>query len=204
MLFRTVSLLIGYGFGMIQVAYILGKIKGIDIREHGSGNAGTTNIARVFGTKAGIFVFVIDILKAVVAFFVAAAIFPAFGVVAGIYAGLGAVLGHCFPFYLHFKGGKGAASTVGLVFAVNPFIGATVVAVGISIVIFTRYVSLASIIVMAIIPFFLYLYAYPAEVVAVSAFVGAICIYMHRGNIVRLIKGTERKMFDKSSKQKES
>ena len=196
-IFRIVSLLIGYGFGMIQIAYILGKIKGLDIREHGSGNAGTTNVARVLGTKAGFFVFAVDILKAVAAFLVVITIFPEQGAVAGIYAGLGTVLGHCFPFYLKFKGGKGVACTAGLIIAINPFMGLTIMAVGVGIVIFTRYVSLASLTVIAITPLFLYLYAFSGEVVLVSTAIAAICVYMHRGNIKRLVQGTERKVFEK-------
>ncbi|MCL1995241.1 MAG: glycerol-3-phosphate 1-O-acyltransferase PlsY [Defluviitaleaceae bacterium] len=200
LIFRILALLIGYGFGMIQIAYIIGKIKGIDIREHGSGNAGTTNVVRVLGFKTGFFVFVVDILKAVAAFLVIVAIFPEQGVVAGIYAGLGVVLGHCFPFYLNFRGGKGMASTAGLIIVIDPLMGLTIMAVGVGVVIFTRYVSLASLIVIVITPLFLYIYAFPTEVVLVSVGIGTICFYMHRGNIGRLIKGTERKIFDKTAK----
>lgn len=196
--FRILSLLIGYGFGMVQTAYILGKIKGIDIREHGSGNAGTTNVLRVMGSKAGAIVFGFDLLKATAAFLIAITIFPGYGALAGIYAGLGAVLGHCFPFYLKFKGGKGIACTIGLILTINPIMGITIIAVGMSIVIFTRYVSLASLVVTAITPVFLHLYSFSAEIVLVSVIIAATCIYMHRSNISRLIQGKERKIFDKN------
>ena len=116
---RIICLLIGYAFGLFQTAFIYGKLHGIDIREHGSGNAGTTNSLRVLGKKAGIIVLLFDIIKCILAVVTVKLIFgetykdmlP----LLQIYAGAGAILGHNFPFYLKFKGGKGIATTAGLI-----------------------------------------------------------------------------------------
>ena len=116
---RVICLSIGYLFGLFQTAYIYGKIHGIDIRQYGSGNAGTTNTLRVLGTKAGLIVFAGDVLKCVFAVVICSALFgkshPDMVYLFKIYAAAGAILGHNFPFYLHFKGGKGIAATAGLI-----------------------------------------------------------------------------------------
>ena len=200
-MFRIFAMLIGYGFGMIQVAYIIGKMQGIDIREHGSGNSGATNALRVMGLNKGMVVFILDASKCALAFYVAYNFldtgYPVPATVAGMYAGLGAVLGHCYPFYLKFKGGKGIACTIGLMFSLDIFMGLTIFVVGLSIIIFTRYVSLASITVMALLPVFLFLYSFALEIVLVALVISIMCIAMHRGNISRLLSGTERKIGNK-------
>ena len=107
---RIYCILIGYAFGLFQTAFILGKIKGIDIRKHGSGNSGTTNTLRTLGIKAAAVTFLGDLLKAIIPViivkFAFAGIWDGDMEVVEIYAGFGAVLGHNFPFYLKFKGGK--------------------------------------------------------------------------------------------------
>ena len=115
---RLVCLLIGYIFGCFQTSYIYGKLHGIDIRQYGSGNAGTTNSLRVLGKKAGAIVLVCDILKTGLAMTMVRLLFREhYGDILyllAIYAAAGAILGHNFPFYLGFKGGKGIACTAGL------------------------------------------------------------------------------------------
>ena len=122
-MFRIFCLIIGYIFGLFQTAFVLGKRNGIDIREHGSGNAGATNTLRVLGTKAGLIVFAGDCLKCMLAIFLCGIIFknsyPDAKYVIKLYAALGTIIGHNFPFYLNFKGGKGVACTAGLVFSFN-------------------------------------------------------------------------------------
>lgn len=194
-MFRLFALLIGYGFGAIQIAYIVGRLRGIDIREYGSGNSGATNALRVMGTKTGLIVFFADIAKCIIAVWVVAQIFgDSYWTISTIYTGLGVVLGHCFPFYLKFKGGKGVACTVGLILSINIMMASTIFAVGLAVFIFTRYVSLSSIIVSVLTPIFLYLYSFSAEVIIIASLIGAVCIYMHKDNIERLIKGTERQL----------
>ena len=115
---RVICLLIGYVFGLFQTAYLYGRLHGVDIRNYGSGNAGTTNTLRVFGTKAGLLVLFGDILKCILAVVITGVIF---GKTHGdmvyllkMYAAAGAIIGHNFPFYLKFKGGKGIATTYGV------------------------------------------------------------------------------------------
>lgn len=118
---RIICILIGYAIGLFQTGYIYGKTQHIDIREHGSGNAGTTNTLRTLGFKAGAITFAGDCGKAILAIFISWLIFHAQypeGIkLLGMYAGLGAVLGHNYPFYMKFKGGKGIACTTGVILA---------------------------------------------------------------------------------------
>lgn len=202
---RVLCVVIGYLFGLIQTGYIYGKIKKIDIRKHGSGNAGTTNVLRTFGWKAGVITFVGDCLKCVLAVTVVDFIFiqDPHQVLYAMYAGLGAVLGHNFPFYLRFKGGKGIASTVGLILAVHPRMFLIVVAVFISIVLITQYVSLASIIIMILFVIMVVLKGQSGmlflpnvalhEYYVLAIVLALLAIWQHRANIKRLLNGTENK-----------
>ena len=117
---RFLCLAIGYLFGIFQTAYILGKIKGIDIRDYGSGNAGTTNAIRVLGTKAGLIVFAGDLLKCLLALVLVGSVFgkahPEMMYLLKSWTFAGVVLGHDYPFYMNFKGGKGVAVIAGFVF----------------------------------------------------------------------------------------
>ena len=121
---RLVCVIIGYVCGLLQTGYLYGKWKHIDIRQHGSGNAGTTNTLRTLGWKAGMITFLGDFLKCVVAVWIVHILYsqayPEELALLSMYAGMGAVLGHNYPFYLKFKGGKGIAATAGLIFATNP------------------------------------------------------------------------------------
>ena len=120
-LLRLLCLAVGYGFGLFQTAYILGKARGIDIRQHGSGNSGTTNALRVLGTKDGLIVFAGDMLKSLFAILLTSFLFgnryPELVWVLKMYTFAGTVLGHDFPFYMGFKGGKGVAVVAGFCFA---------------------------------------------------------------------------------------
>ena len=202
---RLLCVAIGYLFGLIQTGYIYGKIKKIDIRKHGSGNAGTTNALRTLGWKAGVITFIGDCLKCVLAVTVVQFLFiqdPHQGLYA-MYAGLGAVLGHNFPFYLRFKGGKGIASTAGLILAVNPIMFLIVAVVFISIVLITQYVSLGSIIIMVLFVIMVvisgqsgWLLVLPGdlyEYYAIAIVLALLAIWRHRANIKRLLSGTENK-----------
>lgn len=204
---RLLCVVIGYLFGLIQTGYIYGKIKNIDIRKHGSGNAGTTNALRTLGWKAGVITFIGDCLKCVVAVTVVQFLFiqDPCQLLYSMYAGLGAVLGHNFPFYLKFKGGKGIASTAGLILAVDPMMFLIVAVVFIGIVLITQYVSLASIVIMVLFVIMVvikgqsgmlflpnidkYLYEY----YAIAIVLALLAIWRHRANIQRLLNGTENK-----------
>ena len=117
---RILCIIIGYALGCIQTAYIIGKLyKKIDIRDYGSGNAGATNAMRVLGMRIGVLTLAVDALKAILAVVVTALIFGYDNKYLLLYAGIGVVLGHNYPFYMKFKGGKGVAATLGIVAAVD-------------------------------------------------------------------------------------
>ena len=154
MMERLVCVAIGYLFGLFQTAYIYGKLHGIDIRNYGSGNAGTTNTLRVLGTKAGLIVLAGDILKCILAIAAVRLLFAG-GVhedmyyLLAMYAALGAILGHDYPFYLGFKGGKGIAATAGLILAIHPAFIPMGVILFFGTFLLTHYVSLGSLLVYA-------------------------------------------------------
>lgn len=208
---RIASLVIGYLFGIIQTAYIYGKMNGIDIREHGSGNAGTTNALRVLGKKAGAIVFLGDFLKCFVAFQLvkllfresAANILP----LIGLYGAAGSILGHNFPIQLNFCGGKGIACTAGLLAAFDIRIALIALITFVLIVLLTRYVSLGSIAVVLEMVIFMIVFGQKGdyhmssaaliEMYVLAGILAAMAIFRHRANIVRLVKGTENKIFSK-------
>ena len=202
---RLLCVVIGYLFGLIQTGYIYGKIKNIDIRKHGSGNAGTTNALRTLGWKAGVITFIGDCLKCVLAVAIIRLIFiqDLHVELYAMYTGLGAVLGHNFPFYLNFKGGKGIASTAGLILAVNPIMFLIVAVVFISIVLITQYVSLASIVIMILFVIMVVVKGQSGmlllpngdlyEYYAIAIVLALLAIWRHRANIKRLLTGTENK-----------
>lgn len=207
---RLVCLFIGYCFGLFQTAYFYGKLKGIDIRTMGSGNAGTTNTLRVLGTKAGFIVLIGDILKTVLAIaLVRVFIVPSqkeWEYLLVIYTAAGAILGHNYPFYMQFRGGKGIAATAGLLFSFHPILAITGVAVFLLVFNITHYVSLGSLTVYAV---FLIQLIYMGqngtfgissqgiltEMYGVTFLLLVMAYWKHRENIVRLWKKEERKTY---------
>lgn len=210
---RILLLIIGYFIGNIETGYIFGKIHKMDIRNYGSGNAGATNTLRVLGPKAGLVVFLGDFCKSLIPCLVVRFIFRdnvSLSYIYMLYIGLGVVLGHNFPFYLGFKGGKGVASTAGIIMALDIRIAVVCLIVFIITVAITRYVSLGSIFVMIILigmSHFLVKFSYgfgegasPMEFRLLTAAVGLLSIFMHRANIKRLLGGTENKIGKKVEK----
>ena len=214
---RIICLVIGYVFGLFQTAYIYGKLHGIDIRNYGSGNAGTTNTLRVLGTRAGVLVLFGDIAKCILAIVISGLIFdkthPDMIYLLKIYAAAGAILGHNFPFYLRFKGGKGIAATAGMILAFHPYFIPVAVILFFGIFFTTHYVSLGSLVlylgffiemvVLGQMGVFGMTQSLLIELYIVTAFLTVMAYYKHRENIKRLISGTERKTY-LSHKNKES
>ena len=208
---RIVSLVIGYLFGIIQTAYIYGKMNGIDIREHGSGNAGTTNALRVLGKKAGAIVFAGDFFKCFIVIHLVKFIFKNSAAdilpLIGLYGATGCILGHNFPVQLNFRGGKGIACTAGLLAAFDVRIGVIALLTFLAIVIVTRYVSLGSMVIVTEFALFIIVFgqlglyhmaqAPLIEMYVLAAFLAGMAIYRHRANIVRLLNGTENRIFEK-------
>lgn len=207
---RIICLVIGYVLGNFQTAYIYGKSKGIDIREHGSGNAGTTNSLRVLGRKAGAIVFLGDVIKCMIAIWIAKALFGESHQdiihVLTLYAATGAILGHNYPIVLNFKGGKGMACTAGLIVFYHPVMLAVGLTVFLATFFLTHYVSLGSILVY--ISFLITMIVLCttgafgaitavniAELIILSLFLTVMAILRHRENIKRLLSGTERKTY---------
>lgn len=215
---RVICVLIGYAFGLLQTGYIYGKVHHVDIRKHGSGNAGTTNALRTFGWKAGAVTFLGDAFKCIFAVMTVSLIFgKSHGdilPVLAMYAGMGAVLGHNYPFYLGFKGGKGIAATAGLLAStVNIWMVLICLIVFVGIVAVTRYVSLGSLVVVIIYLIEVIVYGqmggfgveapYVYEMYVIAALLMVSAFYKHKANIQRLMTGTENKLsFGKNKKEK--
>ncbi len=212
---RLACVLIGYVFGLFQTSYLYGRIKGIDIREHGSGNAGATNALRTLGKKAGAITFFGDCFKCVFAVVTVRLLFAGYGepgenmgVLLGMYASMGVILGHNFPFYLNFKGGKGIAATAGLYVSLDPIlmlIGATSFVVAVAV---TKYVSVGSILVVIELLAGVLIYGFLGkwgltqphlyELYGITVFLTLLALYRHKKNIKGLLHGTERKLGEKA------
>ena len=215
MIERLICVLIGYVFGLFQTSYIIGKIHKTDIREHGSGNAGTTNALRTFGKKAGAMTLLGDCLKCVLAVVVVRLIFRDKSAdmlpLLAIYAAAGCVLGHNFPITLGFRGGKGIAASVGFLIAFDWRLFALCVIVFFVLFFGTHYVSLCSLscyliaLIAMIVRGEMGGYGmdriHTTEMYIVMVFLTALAFWRHRANIVRLASGTENKVFLGKSKK---
>ena len=149
-----VSVLIGYTFGCFQTAYIVGRLAGkIDIREHGSNNAGASNVTTVMGWKFGFLTAILDILKAIVAVLLVARIFPGNQDLVFV-TGAGVIIGHVFPVFLKFRGGKGMASLIGMFLVIDFKIGVLMMASIAIITLVTNYISFGTLTVFSVVPCF--------------------------------------------------
>ena len=190
-----------YLLGSIPTGFLVARVKGIDIRKVGSGNIGATNALRVLGKPAGILVLLVDALKGWVAVSVVAMlIVEQFSspdllggdrVFAKIVASLFAVLGHNYPCWLGFKGGKGIATSAGVLTALVPWALLIILSVWIVLCVATRYVSIGSLAASATLPFATWLTTRDWTLTAVTGAMGVLAIYKHKGNIQRLMNGTE-------------
>lgn len=205
-MYRIGALLIGYLLGGVQSAILVGRFKGIDIRAHGSGNAGTTNTIRVLGKKEGALVLIIDILKAVLAIALAKLIFGAnhqnATILIALYSGIGAILGHSYPIFFGFKGGKGIATTAGTLIGIDFKLFLVAAAVFLICFGITRIVSISSLLMTASLPVLIsVIYAGAGstgiEAMILSLGITAFTFYRHKENIKRLMNGTEAKLTSK-------
>ena len=194
---RLIAVLIGYSFGCIQFAYIFGKaIKHIDIRQYGSGNAGTTNVIRVMGLKWGLITLTCDILKAVAGVLVCALIFGYDQKYLLLWTGVGVVLGHNYPFYMQFKGGKGVAAMIGIFLAADFRMLLIAGIPSLFVLYFSRYMSLASLTYMVLLVVCAICFYHGAphglEVILLTSGLAASTFWRHRANIKRLLNGTKK------------
>jgi glycerol-3-phosphate acyltransferase PlsY len=192
--YGVIAVVLSYLLGSVSFSIVIAKwVKGIDIRQHGSGNAGATNTLRVLGKGPGILVFLLDIAKGIAAVWIGHGLggdnewIP-------VLSGLAAIIGHNWPIWFKFKGGKGIATTVGVIatLAFVPAICAGVIAI-LSIVV-TRYVSLGSLLFASITPLLIASFYYSLPLLTASIVLCLFAFVRHRTNIVKLFQGTENKL----------
>lgn len=207
MLEHMISLIVGYFCGCISSGYFVGKAHHIDIRETGSGNAGTTNVLRTLGKLPALITFVGDLAKAIIPIVVIRLLFQGEeAYLMCLYCGLGVVLGHNFPFYLGFKGGKGIAVTAAVVMSsAHPIMIPIGIVIFASVVAITRYVSVGSLFVAWYIPANTIAFHHNDKqfihMLVISLLFTILAYVQHRQNIVRLIHGNENKLGAKKTSE---
>ncbi|MGK0184570.1 MAG: glycerol-3-phosphate acyltransferase PlsY [Verrucomicrobiales bacterium] len=195
------ALVASYVFGATPFGYLAGRLRGMDIRQHGSGNIGATNAFRVLGKPTGIVVFVLDFLKGLLPVLITCKVFPD-APLAPVLAGVGTILGHNFTFWLGFRGGKGIATSAGVLLALLPIAMLIGLGVWLSLFFATRYVAVASIGAAFAIPIVTAIRDREnLPLLIFSIAIGALAIVRHRPNIQRLMAGTENR-FTRKSKTK--
>ncbi len=201
--------IIAYLLGSISFSVIISKkMAGFDVREKGSGNAGSTNVLRTVGKKAAILTLICDCLKGVVAILIAVLASKIVkGTDAGLLvqlAGVAVVIGHTFPIFFKFKGGKGVATSLGVLLIINWQIGLICLVFALTLMALTRFVSLGSVSAAILFPiltiFIQENYIVPGNYIIFGVVLAAIVVFNHRANVKRLLTGTENKLSFKKSK----
>jgi acyl phosphate:glycerol-3-phosphate acyltransferase len=193
-LYHILAVFIGYLLGSISFSYLIAKkLAGIDIRKHGSGNAGATNTLRVLGKGPGILVLLLDALKGIAAVWIAMLISPANELTIAL-AGFAAILGHNWPIFFGFRGGKGVATTVGVIGTISflPLLWSGLLAI--ATIALTRFVSLGSLLLMALVPIFMVIKGDHPIYILMTVAIAILGFIRHRQNIVRLLQGKENKL----------
>jgi len=189
---KILALVLSYLVGSIPTGVILGKLKGIDVRSAGSGNIGATNVARVLGKGKGVLTLLADAAKGFLPVFIALQL--GFDHAAAAWVAAAAFLGHLYPIYLKFRGGKGVATALGALLMLAPLATVILMIVFGGVLLTSRIVSLGSIAAAAAAPVTLWLLSYPPPLIAMGAFLGAMVILRHHANIQRLLAGTEPRL----------
>lgn len=188
------AIIIAYLAGSVSSSILIGRIYGIDIRDHGSGNAGATNTLRTIGKKAGAMVLVIDLLKGILA--VTIARYMTGSEIGASIAALSVMIGHNWPIFFGFKGGKGVATSAGALFTLNIHIGCVLAIVWFTTIFLTRYVSLSSVLAAISLPIAtLYI---DKNKILWTTIIAVIIVFRHRSNIGRLLNGCESKLGHKA------
>lgn len=181
--------LIGYLLGSSNMAWYLAKLKGVDLRAKGSGNPGASNAMILMGWKAGVLVGLHDIGKAFLAVWLCTRLFPA-APYCGVIAGFACVIGHMFPFYLRFRGGKGFASYLGMILALDWRFALVLCAAIVVVTLVTDYIVIGTMTTVISFPVYCAV-EHHLIAAAMLCFLSAIIIYKHRANLVRIVRGTE-------------
>ena len=201
-LYPALATLAAYLIGSLSFAVIVSRAMGLnDPRTYGSGNPGATNVLRSGNKAAAILTLLLDALKGFLPVVLVKEFGGAYGLDEGTLAlvGLAAFLGHLWPVFFHFKGGKGVATAAGVLMGLNPWLGLATLATWVIIVVFTRYSSLAALVAAVFAPFYQVLIWERGPVALAVAAMGALLIYRHKANITKLLKGTEGKLGQKSA-----
>lgn len=201
-LFPLLAALAGYLIGSLSFAVIVSRAMGLsDPRSYGSGNPGATNVLRSGNKTAAILTLVFDALKGYLPVLLTLLYGERFGLGEGTAAlvGLAAFLGHLWPVFFRFEGGKGVATAAGVLLGINPLLGAATLATWLIVAYFSRYSSLAAIVAAAFAPFYQMLIWGAGPVVLVAGLMGLLLIWRHAANIRKLLNGTESKLGQKSS-----
>lgn len=189
-----ISIMIGYAFGNIQSAYLIGRIfGGIDIREHGSNNAGASNVTTIMGIKYGVIVGLVDVLKGVFAVLIIKQFYPDNPDLA-LLSGIMAILGHIFPFFMKFRGGKGVAALVGVMFGLDWKLGVLFAALVAVPALITDYIVMGSFATFLAFPVVTHLSGYPLIFSMMGVVMAALIFYLHRHNIRRIRNKEEVKV----------
>lgn len=197
------AVVVAYAIGSLSFAVIISRAMGLsDPRSYGSGNPGATNVLRSGNKKAALLTLVFDALKGYVPVVVALLLAPRFGWGEGTIAavGLAAFLGHLWPVFFRFQGGKGVATAAGVLLALNPMLGAATLLTWLIIAYFFRYSSLAAIVAAAFAPFYQLLIWGPGPMAVAIAVMSLLLVWRHAGNIRKLMAGTESKIGSKAGK----
>lgn len=182
------SLGLGYLIGCINPAAWVGKKKNVNLKETGTGNLGATNTALVLGKKAGYFVLIFDMLKSIFSYKVARLLFPKIAAAAGLLAGIGVLLGHCFPVTMGFVGGKGLASFGGLVLAHDPLLFAILLTLGIIMAFLMNYGVYLAVTATLLFPITSFLRRGDLTDLVLTGIAGGLIFLMHIGNLKRAIR----------------
>ncbi len=188
-----IALLAAYLIGSVSFGYLAGRLMlGVDIRQHGSGNTGATNVLRTLGTGPAIVIFLLDVGKGFAAIFLAGLLtdIPLMIMLAGV----AVVAGHNWPLFYKFKGGRGVATTVGVMLGLAPLVILIVLLIGVPIIAITRYVSLGSIIGSFLVPVLMVAFRMPPAYILFGTVLATLTIWRHRENISRLLNGTENQI----------
>jgi acyl phosphate:glycerol-3-phosphate acyltransferase len=183
---------VAYLLGSVPTGYILGSLAGVDVRKAGSGNVGATNVARVAGKRHGIFTLIADTAKGFIP--IVTALNLGLPPIATAFVGIAAFLGHLYPVFLRFQGGKGVATALGVFLGLAPWATLILLLVFAAVLLMTRFVSLSSMVAAASAPIVLWLSLYPPILSGMSLFIAAMIVLRHRGNIQRLRSGTEPRL----------
>ena len=197
---EAVITILSYLIGSIPTGFILGKAAGVDVRTAGSGNIGATNVARVMGKGSGVLTLIADVAKGLLPALAARQM--AFSDTAVAVVGAAAFLGHLFPVFLKFRGGKGVATACGVLLALAPQAMWVPLVVFIAAVAVSRRVSLGSICAAVAAPLALWFFSYPMPLTALAALLGAFVIARHRANIKRLLAGSEPRLGERVEARK--